>query len=143
MALLKIDIDLKYKEWQNLGNSRKELMLPFMYDIGKRARYIAKQKYLTGQEINLFPNGRPLATRDKKGVFLIKSSIGRGVQDTTIRSRTMNLFERGRTLRNGTREEGHFVITEKLKRDMMARMVRYGDDFVKKSLVREIRRFWK
>jgi len=80
--------------------------------IGQSAKRILKKKLLMGQELNL--KGGINAT-DVLGRRMITKYVARNKQSVKISSYPVNLFENGRTLRDGKKEPGKKIITKKLK----------------------------
>ena len=79
--------------------------------IGKQGRKELRWGFLNGQEIKLRSNED--APQDALGRFLVNSYASqKGVQ---LSSYPVNLFEKGRGLRDGSREAGKYIITRKLK----------------------------
>lgn len=110
MAYLKAEVEF---DLSSLFEIKK--MLPSMNGrllslIGKRARTILKEQYLSGQELTL--NAFP---RDKIGRYTITSDVNRNRNAVKIYSYPVNLFEYGRMLRSGKKEPGKHIITRKLK----------------------------
>ena len=135
MAILKADIQFNFEPIQKLIKIFPDLNGRFLSLVGKRGRTILKQRYLSGQELTLraFP-------RDKKGKFTITSDVNKKRTQVKIYSYPVNLFERGRLLRSGRKEAGKFIITRKLKQDVMSRMGSYISEFENKIINPEIKK---
>ena len=135
MAILKADVQFNFEPIQRLIKIFPDLNGRFLSLVGKRGRTILKQRYLSGQELTLraFP-------RDKKGKFTITSDVNKKRTQVKIYSYPVNLFERGRLLRSGRKEAGKFIITRKLKQDVMSRMGSYISEFENKIINPEIKK---
>lgn len=133
MAVLRPEVQFNFEGLDRLKKQFPELNGMFLAMVGKRARVLLKEKYLSGQVINLdaYPT-------DKFGRYTVKSSVGKRRKQTTISSYPMNLFERGRILRSGRKEPGKYVITRKLKQDISSRMASYTKEFEIKILQGEL-----
>ena len=114
MAILKAEFTTNLESIRQLIQIFPELNGRFLSLVGKRARTILKEEFLSGQDLNLqaFP-------RDKMGRFTITSDVNRKRTQVKIYSYPVNLFERGRILRSGRKEPGKFIITRKLKQATM------------------------
>jgi len=104
----------------------------FLGMVGSRARTILKEKYLSGQELNLFTNGKWGDDKDSVGRRLLASDVNKSRTETKIYSYPVNLFEKGRGLRDGSREAGKDIITGKLKQDIMSNMASYSTEYDRK-----------
>lgn len=135
MAILKADIDFNFEPIQKLIKIFPDLNGRFLSLIGKRSRALLKQNYLSGQELNLrvFP-------RDRNGKYTITSDVNKKQDQVKIYSYPVNLFEKGRLLRSGRKEPGKFIITRKLKQDVMSRTGTYIQQFENKILKPEIKK---
>jgi len=128
MALLKPDVEFKVDGFARLLLQMPDLSGGFLAFVGKRARTILKENYLSGQELNV------PGEKDKKGRYLIVSNVNKARTQTKISSYPVNLFEHGRTLRDGSREKGKKIITKGLKNDLNARMQGYASSYEKRFM---------
>jgi len=80
--------------------------------IGNEVKKILISKYLSGGEL------RYKGFVDKGGRRKAGYSIDKYARYVRISSYPLNLFERGRMLRSGQMEPGHYIITRKLKSDV-------------------------
>jgi len=133
MATLKFE--LNKKEFMVIDEMRKlfpELRARTMGHIGSQSKKILKARFLSGQEINLraYP-------RDKKGKRTISYTVGKNAKHVAISSYPMNLFEKGRMLRSGTKEAGKKVITGKLKQAVMSELQGMVNEFDSKVWEKE------
>ena len=124
MAILKFEVEYSNSTVLNLLEKVPELSGRYLSLVGKRARTLLKENYLSGQELNLkaFPE-------DKIGRKTVTSDVNRKRDTTKIYSYPLNLFEKGRRLRDGSKEAGKYIITKKLKQDVMARVASYTNEF--------------
>jgi len=124
MSVMKFEVQYSNRVILELLEKVPELSGRYLALVGKRARTILKEKYLSGQELNLdaFPE-------DKIGRNTITSNVNRKRDTTKIYSYPVNLFEKGRRLRDGSKEAGKYIITKKLKQDVMARVTSYTNEF--------------
>lgn len=129
MAVLNPEVSFNFKPLVELNKQYPEMSGRLLALVGKRGRQILKQKYLSGQEIDLraFPT-------DRAGRYTITSNVNRKRNKTTIASYPMNLFDRGRRLRDGSRQRPKNVFKTKLKQDLMRGMPRYIVQFEKEIL---------
>lgn len=120
MASFKAEINFNMQSLQSLIKQFPELAGRFLSLVGSRGRTLLKEQYLSGQELELraFP-------KDKAGRYTITSNVNKKRDATTIRSYPLNLFEKGRLLRSGETEPGHFILTVKLRNLMMSGMPAY------------------
>lgn len=135
MAILKAEVQFNFEPIQRLIKIFPDLNGRFLSLVGKRGRTLLKQSYLSGQELTLrsFP-------KDRKGKFTITSDVNKKRDQVKIYSYPVNLFEKGRLLRSGRKEPGKFIITKKLKQDVMSRMGSYIGQFENKILNPEIKK---
>ena len=124
MAILRPEVSFNFEPIRQLAIVFPELNGRFLSLVGKRARTLLKDKYLSGQEITLrkFPT-------DARGRRTIVSDVNKRRTSVKVYSYPVNLFERGRTLRDGSREAGKFIITKKLKMSVMSGMAGYVREF--------------
>ena len=135
MAILRAEFEFNLKPIFDLIQIFPELRGRLLALIGKRARTILKERYLSGQEITLraFPT-------DRQGRRTIVSDVNKQRSSVKIYSYPVNLFERGRRLRSGRKEPGKYIITRKLKQDVMAGLAGYVREFEEKILEPEIKK---
>lgn len=126
MAGIKMDVSFRMGGLATLLNSWGSLKVEFLHDVAKQGRLTLKRRLMSGQEIMLAKD------TDKRGHFTIGSRVGKRGNSAYITSTTANLFERGRTLRNGSKEPGKYIITRKLKMLVDANMSKYTMDFERK-----------
>lgn len=84
--------------------------------IAKRGREIMRDELLSGQALNL-----KRQTKDKAGRHMISGRPGRNFS-ITWKSYPVNLFERGRKLRDGSKEPGRRIIGERFRSIMQNRL---------------------
>jgi hypothetical protein len=101
--------------------------------VGNEGRKTLKMKFLSGQEIDL--RAYPV---DKAGRRTITYSVGKDARYVKISSYPVNLFERGRRLKSGSKESGKRIITKKLKQVMMSDMARLTTEFDNKYLKKKV-----
>jgi hypothetical protein len=109
-----------------------ELRLRYLSSIGKRGRGILHSELLSGQELDLraYP-------KDADGRHTISSKVNRRATGVDIRSYPANLFEKGRTLRDGSKEAPRNIITGKFARIMESRMQSVADSAARSILEKE------
>jgi len=135
MAILKAEAEFSFKEIKQLITIFPDLNGRFLALAGKRARTVLKEEYLSGQEITL-----RRSPKYKNGKFTITSDVNKKRTFTKIYSPSVNLFEKGRLLRSGAKEAGKFIITKKLKQNIMSRMDGYTKEFENRILQDEIKK---
>lgn len=134
MAFLRTEVKYRFFQLSDLAEQFPDLNLQLLRIVGKRLRTVLRKKYLSGQELDLraFPV-------DKRGRHTITSAVSTRKGTVKLASYPMNFFERGRTLRDGRRESGKYVITRKLKQDASERMGGYVREFEDKILSKAIK----
>ena len=134
MAVLRPTVVFNFEPLQQLARQFPEFNGRFLALIGSRARRILKEDYLSGQELTYKSFGR-----SKSGQHLITTDVNKRRTFTKIYSFPLNLFERGRTLRSGRREAGKFILTRKLKQDILSRTGSYVSEFERRILQPELK----
>ena len=134
MAVLRPAVVFNFEPLQQLARQFPEFNGRFLALIGSRARRILKEDYLSGQELTYKSFGR-----SKSGQHFITSDVNKKRTSVKIYSFPLNLFEKGRMLRSGRKESGKFIITRKLKQDIMSRTGRYADEFERRILQKELK----
>lgn len=135
MAILRAEAEFNLKPIQDLIRVFPDLGGRYLALVGKRARTLLKEEYLSGQEITLhaYPTG-------KSGKTTITSDVNKKRTSVKIYSFPVNLFERGRMLRSGAKEPGKYIITRKLKQAVSSRIAGYTTEFEAKILEPEIKK---
>lgn len=118
--IFQADAKFNLQPIQTLVKQFPELSGRFLAMVGSRGRELLKEQYLSGQEIDL--RAHP---KDRAGRYTIVSNVNRKRDATTLTSYPLNLFEKGRLLRSGEIETGHYILTVKLKNLMQAGMPNY------------------
>ena len=75
--------------------------------VSTKVKHMVKSEFLSGQELMLHKD------RDTRGRSMVSYSYNRRGTKARLSSIPMNLFERGRRLRDGRKERGRYVITRK------------------------------
>jgi len=136
MALLRIEYNKQEFLFMNrLRDMFPELQAQTLGFVGAESKKILKEKFLSGQDINLKKD-----KKDKKGRRTFSYSVGKGAKSVTIASYVLNLFERGRMLRSGEREAGKKVYP-RLKNQVEGQMNKILNEFDGKYLQRKINKF--
>ena len=135
MATLSASLEGDFKGILKFASAFPNLSGRFLALVGKRARTTLKEKYLSGQEITLraFPT-------DSRGRRTIVSDVNKRRTQVKIYSYPVNLFEKGRRLRSGSKEPGKFIITKKLKQDVMSGFAGYVNEWESKVLEDQLRK---
>lgn len=136
MAVLRTTVVFNFEPLRKLARAFPEFNGRFLALIGSRARRILKEEYLSGQELTYKSFGRA-----KDGKHLITSDVNKKRTFTKIYSFPLNLFEKGRGLRSGRREAGKFILTRKLKQDILSRSGQYVNEFERRILQKELKGF--
>lgn len=134
MAGLSVEISREeFAVFHKLRDIFPELRARALGYVGAQGKARLKQQFLSGQEIDLsaYPT-------DYRGRRTIGYSIDKGAKAVRISSYPMNLFERGRRLRGGGREAGHFAVTRKFKAVMNSSLQSIVDEFDAKYLKQEL-----
>ncbi len=122
MASLKTEVVSDTEEFRKLVKSFPALRVHFLSKIGGSGRITLKGMMRGGDgsvDLSAYP-------KDKAGKHTITSKVYMRGNAVRISSYVMNLFERGRRLRNGKREPGKRIITGRLKGVMMSRMAQFS-----------------
>lgn len=133
MAILKAQVQFETSALNDLAKQIPDFNGRFLALVGKRSRSLLKKQFLSGQEINL--TKYPV---DSKGRYTVSSDVNRRQTQTKIYSYPVNLFERGRRLRDGSKEAGKYIITKKLKQAVMMNMGGYINEFENRILQGEL-----
>ena len=88
-----------------------------------KLKRLMKSQFLSGQEILLTKD------HDAMGRSMIDYRIARRGERARHTSIPMNLFERGRTLRSGEREQGKWVLTRKVPRQAQSLVQGWANEF--------------
>ncbi len=110
MARLKSSVELN-ANFNRLVKAWPDLTFHLYRTIGKFGRLSLRYKFLAGQELTLRDKSKN--PTDDLGRWLVSSYVFK--QSVNIASYPVNLFEKGRGLRDGSREPGKYIITRKLK----------------------------
>lgn len=137
MAGIKVEIDeTAFIMLRKLREQFPKLRAQILGYVGHEGKKRLKKQFLSGQEIDLSAYPEDRAMRRTVGY-----ALGRGAEYVRISSYPMNLFERGRRLRSGSRESGKYVVTRKFKSVIMADLQGIVSEFDVKFLKRELARF--
>lgn len=135
MAILKGVVDFNFKEFRELAQQFPEFGGRLLSFVGARSRTQLKEKYFSGQEITLrkFPV-------DSLGRYTITSDVNKTRESVKIYSYPVNLFEKGRMLRNGRKEPAKRIIGTKLKQDVASRAATWSNEFEQEVIQKEIKK---
>ena len=124
MAGIKAEATFNLEGIKTLQKKLPSINAIYLKIIGKDARTMLKQNYLSGQELNLtkYPT-------DRNGKHTIASQLNKRKTAVSIYSYPVNLFETGRTLKDGRHEAGKYIITKKLKSDVDSKIPGYVAKF--------------
>jgi len=100
--------------------------------VGYEVKKILVSKYLSGNEFKF------KGFKDVKGRRKVGYSIDKYARYVRITSYPLNLYERGRMLRSGRKEAGHYIITRKLKQDAQSSINQFAQQFDAKYMQRYI-----
>ena len=130
MAILKAEVEFSTDFIQEIAKTIPEINGGFLSFVGSRARTLLKERLLSGQELDAFGDGASKGkTKDKIGRYLVSSDVNKKQTETKIYSYMVNLFENGRTLRDGSREAGQDIIGVKLKQMVTMNMASYVNEY--------------
>jgi hypothetical protein len=135
MAGLTADLDFNFKWIRELATALPDFNGKYLSYIGSKARSTLYERYFKGQELNINPSLFPKNSRNQ---YIIYSDVNKRQTETKIYSPIMRFFETGRTLRDGTKEAGKYVITRKLKQDVTSGLPGYAKDFENRILQKEL-----
>ena len=88
-----------------------------------KIKHLVKSQFLSGQEILL------TKSQDARGRSMVNYRILRRGERARLTSIPMNLFERGRRLRSGEREQGKWVVTRKAPRSAQVHLDAWAKEF--------------
>ena len=131
---LKIDVTHNLHKLKKFGEKIPNVFVSYLSNIAKHGRNLLRKDLLSGKALNLKGD-----TTDKIGRNLVN---GRVIRDfnITFASYPVNLFERGRTLRNGSSEAGKYIITREFKTLLNTRLQGFADHALEKTIKKEIKK---
>lgn len=109
-------------ELQKLALIFPDLNRSFLGNLGSRAAGYLRNDLLSGQALNLKKD-----ELDANGKRMVTYGVNRKGTFTRIYAYPANLFEKGRTLRDGTREQGRYIVTKQLRAIVSQRL---GSDII-------------
>lgn len=133
MAYLTAEVKTNFKPLTAAVGALTNANGKFLAYVGSKARTALRKEFLSGQEITL------TKLIDDAGRRTIRSDVNKFRTQTKIYAYPVNLFENGRTLRDGRREAPKQIITKKLKGTVESRMSGYISVFEKKFIEPELR----
>ena len=134
MARLEFEYNkAEFLAFRELANQFPELRARLMGHVGKSGKDRLYINFLKGQAITLDDS-----MKDKVGRPTVNYSIGRNANAVSISSYPMNLFERGRMLRSGRKEQGKKVIKGSFKQMMNSQLQGILQDFDRTILQQEL-----
>ena len=134
MARLEFEYNkAEFLAFRELANQFPELRARLMGHVGKSGKDRLYRNFLKGQAIDLraYPE-------DSKGRPTVNYSIGKNANSVSISSYPMNLFERGRMLRSGRKEQGKKVIKGSFKQMMNSQLQGILQDFDRTILQQQL-----
>ena len=134
MARLEFEYNkAEFLAFRELANQFPELRARLMGHVGKSGKDRLYRNFLKGQAIDLraYPE-------DSKGRPTVKYSVGKNANAVSISSYPMNLFERGRMLRSGRKEQGKKVIKGSFKQMMNSQLQGILQDFDRTILQQQL-----
>lgn len=133
MALLKAEIDFDFKGLNLLAKMFPDISGGLLAFIGSRGRTLLYEKYLRGQEITFhkYP-------KNSKGDYMIISDVNKKQTQVKIYSPTLQLFEKPHRLRSGSMSEGKYILTKKLKQDIMMNVSGYAKEYEQRFVQKEL-----
>lgn len=129
----------QFHAMRRLANMFPEIRAELLGYVGSKGKRILFDNFLRGRELQYVNSGMV----DKLGRRTVNYKVGKRAASVAIRSYPANFFEEGRTLRDGSREQGKFIITRKLKSLMDSKLTGIVDEFDKIYLSRKLARFDK
>ena len=109
-------------EIQRFARIFPDLNRSFLGRLGSRAAGYLRNDLLSGQALNLKRD-----ELDAKGHRMVTYGVNRRKTNVRIYAYPANLFEKGRTLRDGSRESGRYIVTKQLRAIVSQRL---GADIV-------------
>ena len=134
MGALRIDVSAKITGLKRFVDKLPKLEMAFLARVGARGRGLLRKDLLSGQALNL-----KSSERDSRGRYLISNKVSRirGNLGITFGSYPLNLFERGRTLRNGKKEPGKHILRIQFKNLLNAKLQGYATSAMRKTIDKE------
>lgn len=114
-------VNSEFKSFRDLIKQFPQLRMAFLSSIGKQGRITLKGALFSRQALD--PTKYP---KDIAGRFTVSNRIRKG-DKIVFSSYPVNLFERGRTLRNGKKEAPKRIITGKFKAMMEGKLQSLSD----------------
>ena len=134
MARLEFEYNkAEFLAFRELANQFPELRARLMGHVGKSGKDRLYINFLKGQAITLDDS-----MKDKVGRPTVNYSVGRNANVVSITAYPMNLFERGRMLRSGRKEQGKKVIKGSFKQMMNSQLQGILQDFDRTILQQEL-----
>lgn len=117
-----------FATFNQMVNNFPDIRVRMLSGVARRGRDVLRNDFLSGQALNLKKD-----LTDKIGRYLVNGRVGRR---STVgwSSYPANLFERGRTLRDGRREPGRHIIMKQFKGKMEGRIQGFADAEAQKTL---------
>lgn len=137
MAALIPKVEFHLDDLRTLAKLFPDIGAGALYHVGLESKILLKKKYLSGQELNLKD------MRDRKNRRTISYSLNKRKTAMNLHSYPLNLFERGRTLRNGKREPGKYIMTKKLKSDVSGSLQKWVSIYERTKMQADINRVIK
>ncbi len=106
---MKMNVSVDMKDFYALVKTFPDLRMAFLAHVSKQGREMLRFDLLSGQALKLKSN-----IKDKRGRYLVSGRVGKR-STVTFSSYPTNLFERGRTLRDGKKEPGQHIIKRQFK----------------------------
>lgn len=116
MSIIRVDVEKQLSKYKRFGNNIPRTFVRFLSKVAKSGRTILRNELLSGQRLNLKPD-----EKDDIGRYLVGGKVTKNFS-ITFSSYPLNLFERGRALRNGRKEPGRYILTREFRALMNARM---------------------
>ena len=141
----RLTLDVKSNAGIIFGQMRKAFpgwVGRLMRGIGLKSAYQLWNTEYQGQSIKMRNYRRKgpteyVAKKDSRKLMGVKL-VGRKMEKVRVTSFPANLFERGRTLRNGKKEPGKYIITRKLASTVKSNLAQWANHYENKIIQHEI-----
>lgn len=118
---LKFSLTSELKSLNDFIRNFPKEQVSLLSSIAKKGREVLRSDLLSGQALNL-----KSSEKDIRGRYLIQGRVGKRMS-VNFSAYPVNLFERGRKLKDGSSESPKFIITGAFKNLMVTRLQGFSD----------------
>lgn len=128
MSVLRIKTEGSLKGFKKFGDDIPGAFVHYLTSLSKKGRMLLRKDLLSGQALNLKSD-----LKDSRGIHLISGKPTKNFS-ITFASYPTNLYERGRTLRDGKKEPGRYIITRQFKNLLNANLQGFSEESLRTTL---------